>query len=197
MRDMPEQLGFLDSEAAGQRHVLFFALCPSDADASRIFRLGVCLRRRIGLKAQVLAAARLHVSLHGLGEFATPPKHLVDAACAAGRVVAFPPFEIAFDCAGSFRGGTNGKWPFVLRALHDVDALTLFHRALGVAMTRAGLRHGVTPYFTPHITLLYDARFVAPRAIDPVRFVVREFVLLDSLIGRGRHLRIARWPLAG
>ncbi len=194
---MPKQLVFLDPEAAGQRHVLIFALCPSDADASRIFRLGERLRRQNGLQAQVLAAARLHVSLHGLGEFSAPPTHLVDAACAAGRSVAFPPFEVAFDCAGSFRGGTNGKRPFVLRAHHDIDALTLFHHELGVAMTRAGLRYGVAPYFTPHVTLLYDERFVTPRAVDPVRFVVREFVLLDSLIGRGRHLRIARWPLAG
>jgi 2'-5' RNA ligase len=188
---------FTSDGSFSTRHNLFFALCPSPADAARIHGFGLRLRRAAGLVQAVTSADRLHISLHGFGEHHALPKRLVDAACEAGGTLAFPRFIVTFDCAGSFRGGRAGRWPFVLRSIHDIDALTLFHRALAAAMTRAGLRHSVVPQFTPHITLLHDDRFVRPRNIDPVRFVVREFVLVDSLTGQGRHVHIARWPLRG
>ena len=55
----------------------------------------------------------------------------------------------------------------------------------------------IAPQFTPHITLLYDSRIAAQRAIETVRFRVHEFVLVDSLIRQGRYVPVARWPLRG
>lgn len=189
---------YIDSSAPNaERHNLFFSICPSPGAAGRIHRLGVRLQQAIGLAGPVTSADRLHISLHGFGEHRALPKPLVDAACEAGTALAFPRFIVTFDCAGSFRSGRSGRRPFVLRSVHDIDALTLFHRALAISMTRAGLRRMVAPQFTPHLTLLYDDRFVRPRSIDPVSFVVREFALVDSLAGEGRYVRIARWPLQG
>jgi RNA 2',3'-cyclic 3'-phosphodiesterase len=186
---------FAEGDGHARRHNLFFALCPSPAEAARLHGLGLRLRRDAGLAGSVTSADRLHVSLHGLGEHRALPKRLVDAACEAGERLVFPRFVVTFDCAGSFRGGRGGKWPFVLRSVHEIDALTLFHRALAMAMTHAGLRHFVATQFTPHMTLLYDRRFQRPRNIDAVCFVVRELVLVSSLTGQGRHVRIGRWPL--
>ena len=67
-------------------------------------------------------------------------------------------------------------------------------------MAQAGLSTRIDSQFTPHITLLYDGRIAAKRAIETVRFRVHEFVLVDSLIRRGhpgRHVPIARWRLMG
>jgi 2'-5' RNA ligase len=47
------------------------------------------------------------------------------------------------------------------------------------------------------MTLLYDPRTIDPRAIDPVRWTLTEFVLVDSLRGETKHVQLARWPLRG
>ena len=43
--------------------------------------------------------------------------------------------------------------------------------------------------------MLYDDRLVAWQAVEPVRWTVREFVLMHSLLGQHRHVPLARWPL--
>jgi 2'-5' RNA ligase len=177
------------------RHRLFFALLPSSRDASRIFRLAQQLREETGLKGRLVSAERLHVSLHGFGDHPYLPQRLVDAVCKAGDAVMVPPFEVAFDCAGSFRGNGGGKRPFVVRSLHDIDALLLFHRALAKAMARAGLARWIAPHFAPHMTLLYDSCVAPQRAIETVRFPVQEFVLVHSLLRQGRYISLARFSL--
>ena len=66
-------------------------------------------------------------------------------------------------------------------------------------MKKAGIGQSVTPGFTPHLTLLYGDRIVTERSIEPIRWTVRDFVLVQSLRGRGesKHIHLARWPLCG
>lgn len=149
------------------------------------------------MTGRLVPAERLHVSLHGLGDHPHLPQRLVAAAREAGDAVAAPQFEIAFDCAGSFGGNGGGKRPFVLRSVHDIDVLLLFHRALANAMARAGLARRIAPHFAPHMTMLYDSRKAPQRAIDPVCFPVREFALVHSFLRRSRYIFLARWPLGG
>jgi len=47
------------------------------------------------------------------------------------------------------------------------------------------------------MTLLYDSCALQARTIDPVRWTMTEFVLVDSLRGRTRHVPLARWQLRG
>ena len=47
------------------------------------------------------------------------------------------------------------------------------------------------------MTLFYDPRTIMPRAIDPVRWTMTEFVLVDSLRGQTKHVPLARWQLRG
>jgi 2'-5' RNA ligase len=61
-------------------------------------------------------------------------------------------------------------------------------------MARRGLRRRARS-FTPHMTLLYDARSVEARAIEPVAWTVREFVLVHSRWGRTQHILLGHWPL--
>lgn len=62
-------------------------------------------------------------------------------------------------------------------------------------MTATGLGRWVERNFTPHVTLLYDDRSVAPQAIEPIAWTVREFVLVHSLLGRTEHRILGRWSL--
>ena len=49
-----------------------------------------------------------------------------------------------------------------------------------------------TREFTPHVTLLYAERRVEEYPIEPIRWMVNEFVLVHSKNG---HAHLARWPL--
>jgi 2'-5' RNA ligase len=76
-----------------------------------------------------------------------------------------------------------------------VAALQRFARDLRLALegTEAASRHERP--FTPHVTLLYDAACVDETTVEPISWTAREFVLVNSLIGQGKHVTLGRWPL--
>jgi 2'-5' RNA ligase len=45
------------------------------------------------------------------------------------------------------------------------------------------------------MTLLYTDTFVERQAIAPVRWQVKEFLLIHSFVGEGRQEILGRWPL--
>jgi 2'-5' RNA ligase len=61
----------------------------------------------------------------------------------------------------------------------------------------AGVRAKGGAGFVPHMTVLYDRQALAPRPVDPIRLEIREVALVDSLVGRGEHRVLRRWPLNG
>jgi 2'-5' RNA ligase len=175
---------------------LFFAIFPDAPAAARIAALAQSLRVEHRLRGRPQRADRLHATLHHLGDHAGLPPSLVSAAGTAAARVATPPFEITFDSASSF-SGRAGNLPLVLRAGRGVRSLEALHAAIGTRMAAAGLARLVKPAFVPHVTLLYDDRSVAPRAIEPVTWIVREFVLVHSLLRRTEHRVLGRWELPG
>jgi 2'-5' RNA ligase len=88
----------------------------------------------------------------------------------------------------------------VLGGSEGVGGLHALHDALGQALRETGFadRAGQAgmPY-TPHVTLAYGMPPAAIRSIEPVCWNVREFALVHSLLGRTRHIVLARWPLSG
>ena len=174
---------------------LFFAIYPNADAAARIARLARSLRDEHRLRGKPLAIKRLHVTLLHLGDYPGLPQDILAAASQAAATVAMPPFQVSFDRASSFR--RPRKLPFVLRAGDDVATLMAFHRTLVTAMTQVGLGCREEPHYTPHVTLLYDDHWVADEPVETIAWTVREFVLVDSLIGQGRHVPLARWSLRG
>lgn len=175
---------------------LFLALVPPAAIADRVSELIQQLRYCHGLRSEALSPLRLHVTLHYLGAYNGLPQTLVESVCAAAPAVSMPPFEISFDRALSFTNKRKAR-PFVLRAGRDIVALSVLHRAVGEAMTRVGLGRWVRPHFTPHMTLLYDRRLVDEHPIEALGWTVTDFVFVHSLVGQGKHIHLARWPLLG
>lgn len=189
---MAEQLSFAGFDAAPPpTDRLFFAIYPDPDTAARIARLAGRLREDHGLSGRPLAAERLHITLHHLGDYAGAPRGVVDAAIQAAAAVAKPSFDIIFDRAASFLGRPKNR-PFVLRG---GDGATAFQQALGAAMVKAGLGRLAEQRFTPHVTLLYDDLCIAEQVVEPVSWTAREFVLVHSLLGRTQHIPLGRWPL--
>jgi RNA 2',3'-cyclic 3'-phosphodiesterase len=193
MSGVPEQLCFpgLDMRPTDR---LFFSIFPDSAAVDRTRDIAAKLRGRHGLRSKPLAPDRWHVSLQFVGDYAAVPNDVVAKACDAAATIAETPFNITFDRAGSF-AVSRRKVPLVLRSGHLITSLMALQRALVEAMARNGLARCLSAHYTPHMTLLYDARYVALHPVEPVEWTVREFVLIHSLLGKTRHVPLARWPL--
>lgn len=171
---------------------LFFALLPDAKALERVAKTvqQICIRHRLSGRPLL---ERAHVSLIGFGEHSgLPPAFVAGAAAAAATMVAAP-FDVTFDRAMSFLGRPR---PLVLCGGEGMAELIAFQRALGTAIRNVGLGR-VKPQFTPHMTLLYDPRGIEEHAIEPVSWTARDFVLVHSLRGQGRHIPLGRWPLRG
>lgn len=176
---------------------LFFALLPDAQAIARIAALIPRLRRDFGLKGKPLDASRLHVTLHFLGDFPGLPQDVVNTVSAAAEALTIiPAFDLGFDRVGSIARRPSNM-PLVLLGEEGVIAAKAFQQALVKAIARADEGRGEGGRYTPHLTLLYDDTHVAPVAIEPIVWTAQEFVLMRSLIGRGRHEVLARWLLHG
>ena len=174
---------------------LFFAIYPDVNAAAKTAQCARRLRGELGLEGGALATERFHVSLHHLGVYDGLPHRIVAEASEVAATVAAPRFKVGFDRAVSF-SGRPGNLPFVLLGDDGVVGLAMFQQMLGAAMQNAGLGRRVDRHYTPHMTLLYDARCVTEWAfVEAINWTVCEFALVHSLIGRTRHVPLARWPL--
>jgi 2'-5' RNA ligase len=176
-------------------HRLFFAAQPDADSAAAAIAVAQRARAEHGLTGKLIPAERLHITLHWLQDHPEVPEDLIAAAQVAGRNLDTAPFDVVFDKLQSLGGPGEGR-PVVLAGTGLAD-LRKFQRALAATMTDAGIGRYVraSTSFRPHVTLLYDDKYLPSRAIPPIRWAVRELVLVDSLVGEGRHLVRARWPL--
>ena len=149
----------MDAYVSSDDARLFLAAIPDPGTATRIHKLSGVLKRAHQFSGKLIEPECLHVSLFFLGGL---PEQDVRAACAAAADVRMEPFEVLFDRTASFRGKRDSR-PFVLVGDKGLQLLTSFRRMLGSAMMRRGLRRVAHTNFTPHVTLLYDARAVAER----------------------------------
>lgn len=189
---MNEQLRLLDDDEV--LHNVFFEARPTAAAAVRIGRIGQDLVRSQCLVTKLLPLERLHVSLFSVGLFSgTYPPAVINAAKAIADNVSMAPFTVAFDRVANFAGG-NGRRALVLTGGEGVAGLVRLQQALSLAMKKAGLGLRQRDEFTPHVTMMY-ADHMCDFPIEPVSWIVDEFVLVDSLWGQSRHVQLGRWPL--
>jgi 2'-5' RNA ligase len=174
---------------------LFFALFPDPATAARLAALAQDQAARHGLSGLPLPRERLHVTLFHLGDWSGVPPDVVDAACRAAAKLHATPFEVRLDEVASF--ANHGEKPFVLKAHGGNQALRSFRAELARQLRRQGLARAAGESFEPHVTLLYDRRLVPAEPLPPVAWQAGEWVLVHSLLGQSRHLRLGTWPMHG
>jgi 2'-5' RNA ligase len=175
---------------------LFFAIRPDAVAASRILELQRQLIAERGLKGRPISRERLHITLHFLGNFEGLPEDLLSRARNAAADVRAPAFDVALDCVTSFARDRNR--PYVLLGDSGTEQLQAFQETLVIALQRAGvrgMRESKARGYVPHVTLTYDDAPLPRRMVEPVMWTAREFVLVQSYIGRGRHQVLGQWPL--
>jgi 2'-5' RNA ligase len=188
------QLGFsafaIDSEKTDR---LIFMAQPDEFTARRISNVAHELKCKYRLRGKLLRPERLHVSLLHIQDYYEFPDDVADRAKEAASGIVFPPIEIVFDRAMSF----SGSYAQVLFVGHGVAELTVLRKTLALAMAKAGIKSSCRLHFKPHLTLLYDEHLQIEEAIEPTRWTVNRFALIDSLVGKGRYKELGRWPLKG
>lgn len=177
---------------------LFFAVHPDAACGARIASLVQALRRPLGLRARAISGERSHVTLAFVGSWAQVPEGLHQQLLQVGEAVAqqrVPPFDLAFGQVASFNHRPRSR-PIVLLA-DPAGPVGQLHARLAECLGRLGVPFDASRPYTPHLTLMYDDAKVEPQAVEAVGWRVREFTLMQSLVGRSTHRVLGRWALAG
>lgn len=187
-----ESLAGFEPKPASER--LFFGVFPDTAAQQAIAAETDVLRVEHSLQGRPIEAARLHATLHHLGDHPELREDIVDAAVAAAGRVSIAPFDLTLAVASSF-GGAGTRNPCVLLCPEERPPLHPLWRELGTQLMAAGLGRYVGRSFTPHVTLLYDRQVLPPQAIEPIQWTVRDFVLVHSLVGRHQHRILGTWAL--
>ena len=179
----------------GERDCLgtvYFAFKPEPAVAEQGVSIGSRLCAKHGLIGRVSPAV-LHVTICPIAYLPKLSDEDIDAARkVAGSLVA-EPFEMILDRIRTYPNGQE-RLPLVAFADNGVPRAGLFRHALIADLRRGGFMiHRKLPKL--HMTLLYDRRTVAEEPIDPIRWIVRDFALVHSIHGEGRHVLLGQWPL--
>jgi 2'-5' RNA ligase len=169
---------------------LFFGAFPDPKTANDIVDVGWEFRDEYGLKGLPLLPRHIHSTLWHVGDSVLPPpQELIEELAYRGGKIRMPRFRVSFDHVESFNGGA-----LVLRGQEGVAGLEMLHQRLGGMLDVAG-RRSAAPAFTPHVTLLRDKRLLSRQPIKPIDWMVTEFVLVHSLLGKTTHRHLARFPL--
>ncbi len=164
-------------------HRLFFALwpCPS-------------LRARIGAVSDGLGALdhrvaddRLHLTLAMGSDSPGFRQEAAEMMLALADRVDSAPISLKLERLA----GTDHS--LALQPRRRCAPLGALARALGEPLARCNLMRADWQ-FSPHITLGHRKQTPFTRAISPIAWDAREFVLIHSIVGR-KYIELGRWPL--
>lgn len=130
----------------------------------------------------------LHATLLSLFDLATAPPDWLPAVVAAMGSLQNDAFPLAFDRI------EVGKAVKLTSRVPLIEA-----RAFQAGLVRhllecgAPLMLGTTP--VPHVTINYADDRKGNHKIEPIGWTVREIVLVESVVGRKKHVEHGRWQL--
>lgn len=176
--------------SAGSTHRLFFALWPGEDVRHAIAARAGDFDAACAPGGRAVVPQRYHLTLQFLGSFAGLPEATVEGAIDAGERVRAPEFALLLDRIGSFE--RNRVWWL---GCDVAPGLRHLHDQLAAALGAVDLRADVAP-FVPHVTLgRGQKQRLQTRAVDPLAWPLRDFVLVDSAAGAPAYQILRRWPL--
>lgn len=151
---------------------LFFALWPGENTRQAI--VDSCAALSLPAKGRPVAPAKLHVTLHFLGQVTEEVQHCMHRAALTVDVAAF---TLKLDRIGYFRR-SKILWMGASKASPE---LTDLYQKLGLAITECGYQFETRPY-AAHVTLMRKCVQPLPAPADfSIPWQVNEFVLVESI----------------
>lgn len=133
------------------------------------------------------------MSLNFVGTFRGPPtRSVMEKAASLAAKVALRPFAVTLNHVESWKANPH---PLVLLGEDGVIGVQILHAAIHKALVTGTMAPRREPEIWPHVSLLWDKAQPPREFVDPISWTAREFVLLDSPHGEGRHEVLGRWPL--
>jgi len=164
----------------------FFALLPDEITGRRVRAFSEAQFGEKGL----MRADRLHVTLAITADFDAHFPALIEALRRAGETVAAEPFTLVLDQL------SRGRDTAALRPAHSLPPLRALQSAIARAMNEQGVPMRPQWRFNPHVTLIYRKGQPVVRPVPDLGWPVREFVLIESVVGLTRHNLLGRWTLS-
>jgi 2'-5' RNA ligase len=186
-----------DGSSRGERSrpgTVYFACKPKPDIAAEMALAGNRLCGKLGLPGKVSPGV-LHATLCSIGHFPDLSDERVEAACKAAGALAAKAFEMALDRVRTYPNGQQ-MLPFVAFSENGVPGAEFLRYELMGELRRVGFTFP-KKLPAPHMTFCYDRRSIAEQAIEPIRWMVRDFVLIHSIQGEGRHVLLGQWQLCG
>ncbi len=141
---------------------------------------------------------RLHVTLLHLDDFVDQiPPSLLPAVQAAAASLQFKPFNVTFDrvcCTPRHVLLFPSDEPAELRAFRTQLRSALIAAGLSTLISTKA-RRAIDRPFNPHVTLSYNPGAAPETRVDPISWTLREFHLVESLLGKHQHIRLNSWSL--
>jgi 2'-5' RNA ligase len=174
---------------------LFIGLFPDEPVRQQADRMSRRIADELSLVGKPLPADRFHTSLVHISDRKRVRSKDEFAADLAARRVKVRPFEITYSRLGSFPGVPKKDRPLEhpLVLLADDGPVMDLYAALAEGLRK--FRFRVPESFRPHLTLSYNRQFLPARKIEPITFVVREFVLVHSRLWLTEYRILKTWTL--
>ena len=166
-------------------HRFYFAFRPDQTASEAAMEIV----SKLSLEGSPVKRENLHVSLFPLWEGEKIQKDMIEIASTLVQAIDGKPFDFKFDTLASFAQGR--RHCVVLTASHDPFEIYNLQRKF-VSRFEGMVQAG---NLKPHMTLFYADAPVEKRAVVPVRWQAREFLLIHSFLGQGRQEILGRWPL--
>lgn len=184
-----------DDDGPSGNDELFYAIFPPHHLWPEITRLAVATKTDRGLKGQLRPEEIYHLTAHWVGYKYPKARSLVRSlATEAGSIVRAESFAMELNRVLSFK---HRDQPVVLCSSAEHAEFKRLHEKLTFALRRVGLRPKRLSV-NPHLTLMYGRQFVPETKLEmPIRWMVGEFLLINSLRGKTKYEIVDRWPLAG
>jgi 2'-5' RNA ligase len=164
---------------------LFFALLPPLDVAEEI----AWLRDDGGCRASPVGRRRFHVTLLMLGDFSFLPRGLFARIDAILAIETVRPCRLVFDTL------VRGAHSTLLLPSEPLLGAVRLRESLAALLVRGGMGRAGRRGFSPHVTLHYDPEPGGMEPIDAISWRADTLVLIESQIGRGRHVLRGRWGL--
>ena len=166
---------------------VFYALWPDDVQRDELYRAARAVQPQSG--GRVMRKENLHQTLVFIGDIAETQRASIEAI---GDSIKAEAFDLAF---GALRYWRHNRivWAAPLEVPEPLGRLV---SALETGLSAASVKFDRRPY-TPHVTLVRDARSCGELPELNFEWAVRDFALLESSHD-GRHVvyrPLARWPL--
>lgn len=130
----------------------------------------------------------LHVTLLSLFDLAVAPPGWLPAVIAALDAFEGHAFPLAFDRIEERKAVTLRTRALLAEARAFQAALIRF-----LLERRAPVMLGTTP--EPHVTINYHGDGLGAKKMAPIGWTVSEILLIESIVGKGKHNEHGRWPL--